>query len=51
MVDSITAVCRGHYDNSISAGYVNVLYNFTEKYADLSDKKFIFIFKEYAKTF
>ena len=27
------------------------IYNFTEKYADLSDKKFIFIFKEYAKTF
>ena len=27
------------------------IYNFTGIYADLSDKKFIFIFKEYAKTF
>ena len=27
------------------------IYNFTEKYADLSDKKFIFLFREYVKTF
>tara|TARA_Y100000590_G_C15661562_1_gene992859 strand:- start:80 stop:901 length:822 start_codon:yes stop_codon:yes gene_type:complete len=27
------------------------IYNFTEKYSDLSDKKFIFLFKEYVKTF
>ena len=27
------------------------IYNFTEKYSDLSDKKFIYLFKQYEKTF
>jgi hypothetical protein len=27
------------------------IHNFTEKYSDISDKKFIFMFKEYVKTF
>ena len=27
------------------------IYNFTEKNADLSDKKFIYLFKQYEKTF